>query len=270
MSGPSPVYRAVAVRYAERATTLGEVYYHWSAYGEPDGPIDMAYYFWLLQRQDDPAAGTIVVDCGFDVALGERRGRTCLCAPSTALRRLGVDPGAVTRVVVTHMHYDHIGNLGLFPRARFSVARRELEFWAADPIAARAHFAQHTDPDGVALLRQARERGRVDLVEDDGEVAPGIRALRVGGHAPGQLVLTVPTASGELVLASDAIHYDDELVRERPFMVFSDLAEVYRAYDTVRALTAGGAVLVPGHDPSVMERFDALDDATAGLAVLLG
>ena len=52
-------------------------------------------------------------------------------------------------------------------------------------------------------------------------MAPGITAVRVGGHAPGQLVFEVAGEHGPIVLASDAIHYDDELELERPFGIFT-------------------------------------------------
>ena len=107
------------------------------------------------------------------------------------------------------------------------------------------------------------------LIGDRAELADGITAVRVGGHAPGQLILEVAGEHGPLVLASDAIHYYDELERERPFGVFSDLAGMYRGYATLREYAEAGAVLVPGHDPGVMERFAALDGEAAGLAVCL-
>jgi glyoxylase-like metal-dependent hydrolase (beta-lactamase superfamily II) len=247
----------VAVRYAERETTLSEVYYRWPSYGEPDGPLDMTYYFWLLEP---PAGPPIVVDSGFAPELGARKGRHCSCEPADALARLGIDPAEVQQVVVTHLHYDHIGNLDLFPNAELIVARRELDFWT-DPIAARPHFAEHTDADAVAGLARAAAAGRVRTVDEELEVAPGIAAIRVGGHSPGQLVLSVSTAGGGVLLASDAVHYYDELETERPFAVLADLADVYRAYDTVRELAGGGRAMIPGHDPLVMERYPPLNGA---------
>jgi glyoxylase-like metal-dependent hydrolase (beta-lactamase superfamily II) len=107
------------------------------------------------------------------------------------------------------------------------------------------------------------------LIEERAEVAPGITAVRVGGHAPGQLVFEVASEHGPIVLASDAIHYDDELERERPFGIFTDLADVYRGYTTLKRYAASGAAVVPGHDPSVMSRFHELDGDAAGLAVCL-
>ena len=74
---------------------------------------------------------------------------------------------------------------------------------------------------------------------------------------------------GPIVLASDATHYYDELERDRPFGILSDLADMYRAYATLGRHAAAGAAVVPGHDPSVMHRFAPLDGDAAGLAVCL-
>ena len=97
----------------------------------------------------------------------------------------------------------------------------------------------------------------------------GITAITVGGHSPGQQVLTVPTVSGKVVLTSDAVHFYEELELERPFAVIADLEEMYRAYDLLRELDREpGTVLVPGHDPEVQERFDAVEgDDASGVAV---
>lgn len=269
MSSGAASYRALAVRYAERESTLADVYYRWSSYGEPDGPLAMSYYFWMLQPGHEPGAPPIVVDCGFDPELGERMGRRCLCRPDQALGRLGVDPAAVQLLILSHIHYDHVGNLHLFPNARIVVARAEYDFWTADPVAQRAQFAQHADPAGIEHLRQAHAEGRVELIGDRAEVAPGVGAIRVGGHGPGQLVLAVAGEGGPVLLSSDAVHYYEELDRERPFAVFYNLSDVYRGYDTVRDHLATGARLVPGHDPLVMDRFPRVDGDAADIAVCL-
>jgi glyoxylase-like metal-dependent hydrolase (beta-lactamase superfamily II) len=251
-------YSVTAVRYGTRVTTRSDAYHRHHVYGEPDAPLRIDYFFWLLEGPE-----TIVVDCGFDPEVGARLGRECLCPPAEALARLGVDAGRVGRVVLTHLHYDHIGNLDLFPQAELVVARRDLEFWSG-PYASRPHLGEFVVPDEVARVRQAEREGRVRLVDGDGEVAPGVQALCVGGHSPGQLVLVV----GETVLAGDVIHYYEELERDRPFAIFVDLAELYAGYDALRAL--GPRTLVAGHDPLVMERFPRLDGECAELAVRVG
>jgi glyoxylase-like metal-dependent hydrolase (beta-lactamase superfamily II) len=259
----SPPYRVLAVRYATRETSKAEAYYRYHAYGEPDAPLRMDYYFWLLEGKD----GTIVVDTGYDPEVAARLGRRTLCEPVEAFRLLGVDPFDVEQVIVTHLHWDHVGNLDLFADARLTVAQRELDFWTG-PYARRHHFAEVVVQAEIEHVRAAACEGRVALVTGEQEIAPGIVAVDVGGHSPGQLVLAVETARGRIVLASDAIHYYEELALDRPFAVLADLAECYSAFDTLRRLSEGSeAAVVAGHDPLVMERFDRLEGKLGELAV---
>jgi glyoxylase-like metal-dependent hydrolase (beta-lactamase superfamily II) len=256
-------YEVIAVRYGTVTARKSQLYHRYEAYGEADGEVEMAYYFWVLRAGGE----TILVDTGFDPAVAARRGRTCLCPPLEALGLVGVERESVSAVIVTHLHYDHIGNLDAFPHAELVVPRREFEFWTG-PAAARFQFASHVEAREVALLAEARRAGRVRLTEGVEEIFEGITARSVGGHSPGQQVTVVSALAGDVVLASDAVHFYEEFERDRPFGVIADLEQMYAAYDLLRELVAAeGAVLVPGHDPAVLSRFPALDLHTDGIAV---
>jgi glyoxylase-like metal-dependent hydrolase (beta-lactamase superfamily II) len=256
-------HEVIAVRYATRGTRKSEVYHEYAAYGEPDAEIAMDYFFWVIRS----AMETILVDTGYDLAAGERRGRTCLCPPLEALDRIGIARDSVDRILLTHLHYDHTGNVNAFPGAELLVHSRELDFWTG-PYARRRLFAAVAEPDEIALIESAKSAGRVRLLGDDEEIAKGVRSIRVGGHSPGQLVTVVDTAEGTAVLASDAIHYYEELERDWPFNIIWNLQEMYEGYDLLHELArAPGAALVAGHDPAVLERFAPLSQETAGLAV---
>jgi glyoxylase-like metal-dependent hydrolase (beta-lactamase superfamily II) len=112
--------------------------------------------------------------------------------------------------------------------------------------------------------------GRVSLVGGRHTVAPGIEVMEVGGHTPGQLVVLVTTADGEAIIASDALHYYEELDLDRPFTHVTDLPAMYAAFETLRELAEGGRPLVAGHDPEVMRRFPPLTGSVAGLGVRIG
>jgi glyoxylase-like metal-dependent hydrolase (beta-lactamase superfamily II) len=61
---------------------------------------------------------------------------------------------------------------------------------------------------------------------------------------------------GAAVLAADALHFYEEVERDRPFFIVSDLVEMYRAYEVLREMSEDtGRLLVAGHDPDVMRRF---------------
>jgi glyoxylase-like metal-dependent hydrolase (beta-lactamase superfamily II) len=259
MNSAAPSYRAYAVHYADRETTLSECYYAWPSYAVPDAPVMMSYFFWVLEPLHDAPSGPIVVDTGF--APERSGGRITHLTPADGLALLGIDPASVERLVISHMHYDHIGNLQLFPRATITIARRDYDFWASEAVAHRPQFGHHTDWNGVELLRQAEGEGRLEMIGHETEVAPGLVALDVGGHSPGQLIFDIAGEDAVITLASDAIHFYEELDNDRPFQIFSDLAGMYRGYELLRQREASGAILVAGHDPDVMQRFQRVDGA---------
>jgi glyoxylase-like metal-dependent hydrolase (beta-lactamase superfamily II) len=250
----------LAVRYGHRVTSYAESYLNYHLYGEPDADLDIDYYFWVVRDESGGSGGNGVtlVDTGFAPGAGDRRGRTHHTTPAEALPGLGIDPADVSTIVITHAHWDHIGNIGQFPHAQLVLTEAEYDFWTS-PMAARAHFAAHSEPDEIALLRQARKNDRVTLFNRQLTLAPGVELVEVGGHTPGQLIVAVTTPEAStVVLASDALHFYAEAERDRPFAIVADLPAMYRAYDLLNDWAGQQATyLVAGHDPLVRQRFAA-------------
>jgi glyoxylase-like metal-dependent hydrolase (beta-lactamase superfamily II) len=258
-------YEVIAVRYGTVVSRRSALYLHWDTYGEPDGEERLDYFFYVLRRGGE----AIVLDTGFHPDAGEQRGRTCLIHPRDALSALGIAAGDVSRVILSHLHYDHAGNLNLFPHARAFVPERELSFWTSG-IARHPQFSRHVEEAAIAQVVSLERQERVDLYDGSQVLAPGIRAITVAGHSPGQQVFVVETAGGPIVLASDAAHFYDELEYDRPFGIVVNLVEMYAAYETLRALRRElGADIVPGHDPRVADRYHAVPGSPAGVAFRL-
>jgi glyoxylase-like metal-dependent hydrolase (beta-lactamase superfamily II) len=260
MSAASPARQVLAVKYGHRVTTRAESYLNFHLYGEPDADLDIDYYFWVIRD-----GGVVLVDTGFAPEAGDRRRRAHYATPAEALPELGIDPDDVAAIVITHAHWDHTGNVRQFPRAQLVMTEAEYAFWTSS-LAARAQFAAHCEPEEIALLRRARAEGRLTLFTGQHTVAPGIELTEVGGHTPGQLIASVTTQDGgTVVLASDALHFYEEVERDRPFAVLADLPGMYRAYDTLAQLaTQPRTHLVAGHDPLVRARFTRHAQETGG------
>ena len=118
-------------------------------------PLD--YYVWAIVG----AAGTIIVDTGFDAAMGEKRQREMVKPVGDGLRALGIEPGSVETIIISHMHYDHVGNYDLFPRARYHLQDDEMGYatgrYDVPQGAAPAVRDRRRDRDGAqALCRSGR------------------------------------------------------------------------------------------------------------------
>jgi glyoxylase-like metal-dependent hydrolase (beta-lactamase superfamily II) len=244
-------YEILAVRYGTRRAMRSEVFLNFAVYGEPDAELGMDYYFWVIRD----GSHVIIVDTGFSAAGGARRRRTRLAEPAAVLAGLGIAPGLVPQVLVTHAHYDHVGGLPAYDSAEVIMAEREYGFWTG-PMAGRALFAHSAEQSELDHLAALRASGRLTLFTGARAIAPGIEMVETGGHTPGQAVVLVDAAGGQVILASDALHYYEEAERDRPFSVLSDLAGMYRTFDMLRELDSRpGSRLVAGHDPAVRSRF---------------
>lgn len=255
--------RVFAVRYARRDGRRADHFYGPDPPDPHDAPMAMDYFLWAIAGDGPP----IVVDAGFLPETGRRRGRETVADPIAVLAALGIDAAEVRDVVLTHLHYDHSGHIAAFPRARFWVQDAELAFWTGRH-AARGEIGRTVEPaDVVELVRLNFER-RVRFVDGDEEMAPGVSLHRVGGHAPGLQVVRLARPAGPLVLASDAVHFWENLELDRPFAVLDSVPGAYDAFDRVRALAGGDdRRIVPGHDPLVLERWAAPSPDLQGRAV---
>ncbi len=220
----------------------------------------MDYFIWLVTDGHN----TVVVDTGFDQAEGIRRGRQFLRSPDVGLAELGVSARDVEHVVLTHFHYDHIGGTSLFPNARFYVQQEEMRFYtgpgATVPIVRESIHL----PDVINVLKLNYD-GRVTFTDGDEEIIPGVWVHKASGHTPGMQFVSLETSRGRAVLTSDASHYYANMEEANAFNTFVDLAGVFRGHARIRQVASAPELIVPGHDPLVLERLKRVADGIVEL-----
>jgi glyoxylase-like metal-dependent hydrolase (beta-lactamase superfamily II) len=249
-------YRIFAMRYAHRDLDSSEVFL-----GDHERtPMGMDYFVWAVTD----GTRTVVVDLGFTESVGTARGRTFLRHPAEGLAAVGIDPPTVEHVVVTHFHYDHTGHHALFPQARFYIQDREMAFYTGR-FAPEPAFHRSIEPDDVAAFVRMNYEGRVHFVDGEHEVLPGVRLHHVGGHTAGMQIVSVQTERGRAVLTSDASHYYRNYLEGIPFQTLHDIPGCYRAFAQIRELADAPDLIVPGHDPLVLQRLTAVSDGIVRL-----
>ncbi len=198
---------------------------------------------------------TILIDSGLGVEYPDfpRAGQLGL-----RLEAAGIDLGSVTDVVLTHMHFDHVGGLlvdgvkdRLRPDLRIHVAAAEVKFWASPD------FSRTAMPPALAdVARRAAKQfmneyhSQLRPFEEEHEVAPGVVVSRTGGHTPGHSVIRLASCGDQLMFAGDAV-----------FPVSFDHPEWHNGFEhdpeeatrvrvrLLRELVATGAWLVATHMP---------------------
>jgi glyoxylase-like metal-dependent hydrolase (beta-lactamase superfamily II) len=255
MSDPpaAPEYEVHAIRYAhDPRRRLSENFLQ--PLTEPvdlhESPMPMDFFVWVLVG----GGRTIVVDTGFDQAGAAKRDRQIVFPVEQGLEAVGVRPDAVADVVLTHMHWDHAGNNGLFPQARYHVQDREMSFCTGRCMC-HAFMRRPFEVEDVTAMVRRVHAGNVQFHDGSGEVAPGVTVHLVGGHSQGLQVARVRTARGWVVLSSDASHYYANMEQARPFPLLTSLSEMLDGFKTARALASSPDHVIPGHDPQVLERY---------------
>jgi glyoxylase-like metal-dependent hydrolase (beta-lactamase superfamily II) len=246
---PKPRYEVYAIRYA---TIPGFAVNQLVAGADPARKLDIAMMVWLVRG----GGHTILVDSGFYREQFFRQWHvTEFVRPDEAVKRAGVNPEEVTDIIITHMHWDHADGMDLFPKARVWLQKEELEYYAGTAWQSRRTHGG-IDPDDVITAVKINLAGRMGLVNGDAqEILPGISCYTGGKHTWASQFVTVNTASGTVVLASDNMYLYENMEKHVPIAATMDADSNLRAQDRMKQLAAKPELVVPGHDPDVMRRF---------------
>ena len=242
------LWEVYALKYAERDDRVRSDSFILDINHAGIHPMD--YFVWVLKSEHE----IILVDTGFDVDEAHRRSRPIIRAPQKALSALNLRPEDITKIIITHLHYDHAGSLKDFPKAKFYVQAAELAY-ATGPCMCEDTLRMPYTGEHICDIVRALYTGKVIFSDGDMEVSPGVTVHCVGGHSRGLQVVRVKTQNGWLCLASDATHYYENFITRKPFPIVVDVEEMLKGFDVIQDLASDRSLIIPGHDPLVRTLF---------------
>ncbi|HTW41691.1 MAG TPA: N-acyl homoserine lactonase family protein [Solirubrobacteraceae bacterium] len=219
----------------------------WRQGADPDGQIRFPIPAYLIETEDErilidtglnPGA---VADPGSFYGRPEISGLFALELEQDITEQLDVD--TLTRIVLTHLHFDHVGALTLLPSSIPIVAQRREWEAGHDAAAVERNFFYPRDY-AVGDREVVLVDGDHDLLGDG-----SIELLLTPGHTPGHQSVRV---GDRLILGVDVAHFASTFEDHR-FPIFADdFAAQAQSADRLCGLRDAGAVVIPGHDPDVL------------------
>ena len=251
----TPTYDVYAVRYASIPFRVSGLI----AGADTSRRIDIAMMVWLLEGSN---GRKVLVDAGFHRSdLVARWKPKDFSTPAAAVERAGVKPEDVTDVVISHIHWDHLDGVDLFPNARVWIQRDEFTHHLDSTGAVKDRAIDAAD---AKILAELARRGRVMLVDGDSqEIIPGITTYTGGKHTFASQFAAVKTSAGTVVIASDNMYLYENLARHVAIAQTLDAASNLRAQERMVTLASDPRLIVPGHDPDVFTRFPSPGDGIA-------
>jgi len=157
----------------------------------------------------------------------------------------GVAPGDIDTVVLTHLHYDHVGNNELFTNAQFIVQKAEIDLALNPP-----KFHMFYYPEYSHKLEDIQDR--LLVIDGDHRVNDDIELIKIGGHTPGCQSVLVRTAAGVVCLTSDVMYNYKNLELDWPTGSYWNLQEMVDGYARIRSLAD---IIVPQHDWQILQQY---------------
>ena len=176
----------------------------------PSKVLDLPFGFVLAQN----AERNVLVDTGFlnegsGAEFSKKFGIPYWISPVRMLEEMGIKADEVTDIVLSHAHFDHMGSISAFTKARIFIQKREWLSWN-EAMALPPQYGFLTaiiNPDDMRAAFDAAVEHRLVLVDGDrDDVVPGIHVRLGEGHTLGQQFVLIETARGRLVAAGDCIY----------------------------------------------------------------
>ncbi|OVE73699.1 hypothetical protein BVX93_00965 [bacterium B13(2017)] len=237
--------KVFALKYGESKFKYNEVF--WEA-TKPNRKVDFSWMFWVIRHKNR----IILVDTGFENENLKQRWKIKeYIHPVSLLKKINLTPDMITDVIITHIHLDHIECISKYRNAKIWIQKREFDY-----LKLLTNYYKRIYSD----LMLAKIQQRLEIVNGEKEIAPGITILRVGGHSPGMQIVKVKSNEGNIIIASDTTYLYDNSYRHIPVGSSFDIKDNLNAIKKMHKIGGSLFFIIPGHDPFVFKAFPKITE----------
>ena len=206
-----------------------------------------ACYIWYVMNSQPKT----LIDAGARLSMFAQRGvpERGLISVEDGLDKVGLKPGDIEIVVVTHLHWDHVALGSLYKNARFIVQKKELD------------YARNPHPiDARIFERRTFEDLNMEVIDGQEEIAPGISVFLTPGHSPGGQSVEINTIAGKAIITGFCCTLQtfaqSDKMKSRGWQVSVPLIhqDVREIYDSVLMVKRRADIIIALHDPLFIQK----------------
>jgi glyoxylase-like metal-dependent hydrolase (beta-lactamase superfamily II) len=226
--------------------------------GSDKDSVDCGDMIWLLKGSNGK---NILVDAGnIDSSKGLPKS---YLRPDLVLQQIGVSPLDISDVILTHPHYDHIGGINLFPKAKIWMQEDDFNYFVGRAWQENGDSIGFQKNDVRNLIEINLQR-RLKLIKGDNiEIFPGIRVFIGSKHTfENQYLMVNSNSLKKIIIASDAVWFYPNLKNLLPIPTTycHDPKAYVNAMKRMKTLIQDQDLIIPGHDNLVFSKFPKVTD----------
>jgi glyoxylase-like metal-dependent hydrolase (beta-lactamase superfamily II) len=255
----TPHYKVYAIRFAAMAhPTAISV---WADKGPDNDSVQIDFTIWLIKGDNGK---NVLLDAGFrnDIEEAKEFEVVNYIRPDSVLAKVGLKPGDISDVILSHPHWDHIDGVGLFPHAHIWIQKEDYNYYVGEAWGSDSTHGGFDKRD-VRMMLELNMAGKVTLVDGDNkEIIPGIIVYTGSRHTYNSQYAVVRTGTKSIVLASDNIWIYYSLDHMVPASKGGTLdpAGYVRSMQRMKTLASSPKYIIPGHDAKVFTIFPTVTD----------
>lgn len=211
---------------------------------EADYGYNIPSIIYLLQNGNR----NVLVDTSFSSVEDVRQNMGIYCNRQREidflLKDYNVKVEQIDTVILTHLHWDHAGNLDLFPDAKI-ICQKAEDVWLA-----KTHKWEIGYPQWF-VRTLAKNKERLTFVEGDAVILDGLEVWWHGGHTPGSQMVAVHTQNGLGVITGDNVMTYDNIDKNIPVGLFCSIHQCLAAMERIKEKAD---FFIPSHDWKVFQK----------------